>query len=153
MGRQGTIWSRMPTYTVARLAFWRKGDMGIPGRFGSPRRVPLLLPPRACLRLRWRTEASTVGAQLRLRRALPCPWSEGGRSPTARNSFCRVPMAQNFSVIEDDGLRSLGSLFTMDRRSASDTPAFIFQREQFPYLIQNARFEHESLFYFSQGLR
>jgi hypothetical protein len=56
-------------------------------------------------------------------------------------------------VIEDDGLRSLGSLFTMDRHSASDTRAFIFQREQFPCLIQNARFEHEFLFYFSQGLR
>jgi hypothetical protein len=53
----------------------------------------------------------------------------------------------------------LGSLFTMDRHSASDTPdtpdtpAFICQREQFPCLIQNARFEHQSLFYFSQGLR
>jgi hypothetical protein len=37
--------------------------------------------------------------------------------------------------------------------SASDTPAFIFQREQFPCLIHNARFEQEFLFYFSQGLR
>jgi hypothetical protein len=81
------------------------------------------------------------------------PWSEGSRSPTARNFFCRGPMAQNFSVIEDFGLRSLGSLFTMDRHSASDTTACIFQRGQFPCLIQNARFEHESLFYFSQGLR
>ena len=35
----------------------------------------------------------------------------GQVSPPARNFFCRGPMAQNFSVIEDDGLRSLGSLF------------------------------------------
>src|ERR1700728_1847420 len=80
------------------------------------------------------------------------PVERRGRSPTARNFLCRGPMAQNVSVIEDDGLRSLRSLF-MDRRSASGTPAFIFQREPFPCLLQNARFEHESLFYFSKGLR
>ena len=51
------------------------------------------------------------------------------------------------------GLRSLGSLFTINRHSASDTPAFILQREQLPGLIQNARFDHQSLIHFSQGLR
>jgi hypothetical protein len=88
-----------------------------------------------------------------VRLSMPCPLSEDGRSPTARHFLCRWPMAQNFSVIEHGGLRGLGSLFTMDRHSASETPALIFQREQFPCLIQNGRFEHESLFCFSQGLR